>query len=285
MQFFADQVKEKTNGKYEPKVYANAILGDQNKAVAMLKTGEIGFAEVNLTPLSKAVPQLEALSLPFLFRNSEHMLSIMDSDIGKELEAALFAKGYVVVGWYDGGARSFYTKNKPVRFASDYAGKRIRVADNKLFKDMVSALGATPVVVPYKDVNKSFEDDTIDGAENNLPAFESEQHYKYAKYFSFSNHIVLPEALVVSMPLWAKLTDDERIIFKEAGQASAVYMREQFNKRLQASRAKLEKQGVKFYDLQDAGPFISRMRDIYQPYIDNPVTSGLVIRIMTTSPR
>lgn len=281
MQFFADQIKAKTNGKYTGKVYANASLGDQNKALQMLAAGQVDFAVVNNTPLSKAVPKMEVLSLPFLFRSSRHLFSIMDGDVGEGLEKELLAKGFVVLGWYDGGGRSFYTRNKPLRFATDYAGERIRVADNKLFKDMVSALGATPVVVAYKDINAAFESGTIDGAENNLPSFEAEQHYKYAKYYSFDNHIVLPEALVVSMALWNRLSPEERDIFREAGHDSAVFQREQFAKRIQASRAKLEKEGVKFYELKDPGPFIARMGDIYRPYTDNPSTSGLVISIMT----
>lgn len=284
MQFFADQIKTKTGGKYTGKVFPNSTLGDQNKALKLLDAGEVDFAVVNNTPLSKAVPKMEVLSLPFLFRNSAHMLSIMDGPIGQELEKDLAAKGFIVIGWYDGGARSFYTRNKPVRFATDYEGERIRVADNQLYKDMVTALGASPVVVAYKDIKKSFENDEIDGAENNLPSYEAEQHYKYAKYFSFSNHIVTPEALVVSKVLWGKLSDTEKTTFREAGKASAIFMRQQFNKRLEASRTKLEKEGVKFYALQDPGPFISRMRPIYQPYINNPDTSDMVIRIMTSRP-
>lgn len=281
MQFFAEQLKARTGGKYTGKVFPNGTLGDQNKALKLLESGEVDFAVINNTPLSKAVPKMEVLSLPFLFRNSKHQLGFMDGDIGRELEAELLAKGFVVVGWFDGGGRSFYTRNKPMRFASDYEGERFRVADNKLFKDMISALGAKPVVLPYKEINKGFEADTIDGAENNLPSFEAEEHFKYARYFSFSNHIVLPEALVISQPLWKKLSPTEQAQFRQAGRAAAQYQRDLFAKRIQASRAKLEKAGVKFFELKDPGPFIARMRDIYRPYTENHETSAMVIRIMT----
>ncbi|MFT4173880.1 MAG: TRAP transporter substrate-binding protein [Rhodocyclaceae bacterium] len=282
MQFFARQIETRTGGRYTAKVFANGALGDQAKALQMLGSGEVDFAVVNNTPLSKAVPKMEVLSLPFLFRNPEHMLGIMDGPIGQELERDLATKGFIVLGWYDGGGRSFYTRGKPLRFATDFKDQRFRVADNKLFKDMVSALGATPVVIAYKDVNKRFESNAIDGAENNIPSYEAEQHYKYAKAFSVTHHIVLPEALVISPTLWNRLSEADKAAFREAGKASATYMREQFARRIEASRAKLEKEGVKFYTLQDAGPFISRMRPIYQPYIDNPATSNMVIRIMTT---
>ncbi len=50
MKSFADQVNKGTQGRYQIEVFSNATLGDQPKAVQMLKSGEIDLAEFSFGP-------------------------------------------------------------------------------------------------------------------------------------------------------------------------------------------------------------------------------------------
>jgi TRAP-type C4-dicarboxylate transport system substrate-binding protein len=118
---FADQVALATKGKYQIDVFSNASLGDQPKAVQMLKTGEIDIAEFSSGPLSDAVPGLRVLNLPFLFSDSSHMFKHLDGKLGEHFANKLQASGFVVLGWYDGGARSFYCANKSIASWRDLA--------------------------------------------------------------------------------------------------------------------------------------------------------------------
>jgi len=135
--------------------------------------------------------------------------------------------------------------------------------------------------VAYQDVNTAFDAGSIDAAENDLVSYEADQHYKRAKYFLISNHFVQFEALVVSSAVWNQLSDAEKKAFREAGRESAIIDRELWAKRLVATRIKLEKEGVKFIEQRDGTPFISRVADLYKPYIENPSTSALLLRLMT----
>ena len=80
MKSFADQVNKGTQGRYQIEVFSNATLGDQPKAVQMLKNGEIDLAEFSSGPLSDAVPGLKVLNLPFLFNDSAHMFRHLDGN-------------------------------------------------------------------------------------------------------------------------------------------------------------------------------------------------------------
>ncbi len=120
MQHFIDEVRTKTAGKFDGKLYTDASLGDQNKASELLDKGEIGVAEFGISTLVKSLPELDVLYLPFLFRDTQHLFVVMDGDIGNGLTARLAEKNSYVIGWYDGGARSFYTRNKPIRNLSDF---------------------------------------------------------------------------------------------------------------------------------------------------------------------
>ena len=107
MKSFAQQVAQATQGRYQIEVFSNATLGDQPKAVAMLKSGEVDVAEFSSGPLSDAVPGIKVLNLPFLFTDSAHMFRHLDGTLGARFAANLQSAGFVVLGWYDGGARSF----------------------------------------------------------------------------------------------------------------------------------------------------------------------------------
>lgn len=280
MKSFAAEVASLTAGKYTIELFSNAVLGDQPKAVQMLKTGEIDVAEFSSAPLSDVVPGLKAFNLPFLFIDSAHMFRHLDGRLGEQLAERLKTAGFVVVGWYDGGARSFYCGNKPITAAKDMVGQKIRVQQSDIYIEMVKLLEATPISVPYKEVLDNLQQKKIDCAENNMPSYESTGHYKVARYVYLTNHVISPEALVVSTKLWSKLSEAERAAFKKAGQNSALLMRDLWNKRVAAAREIAAKDGVQFVAMKDPAPFIRRMAPLYAKYMADPAIRGELLSIV-----
>ena len=277
---FSEQVEKSTNGRYHIEVHSNGVLGDQPKAVKMMKDGEIDLAEFNLSPLTEAAPGAKVLTLPFLFRDSDHMFRQLDGKLGARFATKLKDAGYVVLGWYDGGSRSFYCANKVVKNPADLKGLRIRVQQSETAIAMVKLLDATPVVVPYKEVLKALKEGTIDCAENNLPAYETTGHMTVAKQFYISNHTVSPEALVVSTKVWDKLTEEDRKAFQDAGRKSAERMRQLWNERTELAKANAAKQGTQFYAMRDYGPLVSRMRPLHEKYFADAATREELFTIL-----
>ena len=276
---FAVNVGKATNGKYQIEVFSNATLGDQPKAVQMLKSGELDIAEFSSGPLSDAVPGIKVLNLPFLFNDSAHMFKHLDGKLGERFAANLKAAGFVVLGWYDGGSRSFYCV-KPVNSVADLMGKKIRVQQSDIYIEMVKLMGANPVALPFKEVLAALQEDKVNCAENNLPSYESTGHYKVAKYVYVTNHVISPEALVVSTKLWDKLDKDEKAAFTKAGAESALLMRELWNKRVTTALELTTKQGSQFVKLKDASPMVRRMGPLYGKYMADPKTREELLTII-----
>lgn len=277
---FAEQVGKVTNGRYQLEVFSNGALGDQPKAVQMLKNGEIDVAEFSSGPLSDAVPGIKVLNLPFLFRDSGHMFRNLDGKLGEQFSASLSAAGFVVLGWYDGGSRSFYCVN-PVTKPADLAGKKIRVQQSEIYIQMVTLLGSEPVTVPFKEVMASLQAGKIDCAENNLPSYESTGHHTIAKNVYVTNHVVSPEALVVSVNLWSKLSDADKIAFKTAGTQSALFMRELWGKRVTRALDATTKQGSQYVRPKDSASMIGRMGPLYSKYMTDPKTRAELLTILS----
>lgn len=280
MKSFVAEVDRASGGKYKITLHSNGSLGDQPKAVQMLKSGELDLAEFSSAPLSDVVPGLKAFTLPFLFTDSAHMFRYLDGPLGTRLAAKLADAGFVVLGWYDGGARSFYCTSKPVTTGADLVGQKIRVQQSEVYFDMVKLLGATPVALPYKDVSAALQQKTVDCAENNMPSYESAGHYKVAKYVYLTNHTVSPEALVVSAKLWAKLSSADQAVFQKAGQASALLMRDLWSKRVALARASVTKEGAQIATVSDFSPFVRKMGPLYAKYMADPTVRGELFTII-----
>ncbi|WP_411878303.1 TRAP transporter substrate-binding protein [Polaromonas sp. YR568] len=280
MKSFAEQVAKSTGGRYNIEIFNNASLGDQPKAVQMLKSGEVDVAEFSSGPLSDAVPGIKVLNLPFLFTDSAHMFRHLDGKLGERFAANLKAAGFVVLGWYDGGGRSFYCV-KPVNNLRDLAGTNIRVQQSEIYIEMVKLLEAKPVALPFKDVLDALQQGKVDCAENNLPSYESTGHYKVAKNVYVTNHVISPEALVVSTKLWDRLSKEDKAAFTEAGAKSAILMRELWNKRVAAALETTTKQGSQFVKVKDVSPMVRRMGPLYGKYMADPTTREELLTIIS----
>ncbi|GGP26015.1 TRAP transporter substrate-binding protein DctP [Silvimonas amylolytica] len=263
LQAFADSVRDASNGRIAITPYNNSELGDQPEAIQKLARGDIEFAVFNLGPLSGVVPQARLLTLPFVFPDSEHMFRKLDEGLGVRIGGSLLDKGFKVLAWYDGGSRSFYCMNHAVRYPSDFAGLRVRVQDSAVYNDMVRQLGATPVVVPFNDISKAFQDGRIDCAENNLPSYVETGNYKYARNVLLTNHIVTPEVLVVSRKYWQTLSPTDQSTLQSLGTQSGTVMRTLWKQQLTGAEQTLHKAGIQPVLVKDPGVFVARMIPVY----------------------
>jgi TRAP-type transport system periplasmic protein len=138
---------------------------------------------------------------------------LRQGDYGKEITKSFDQKGAIVLGFFDAGARSFYSK-KPIRTPQDIKGLKIRYA-NKLSENIVKLLGGKEIDISYSEIYPGFQTGKIDGAENNPASFVSEHHFELAKYFTLDEHGRLPDILSISKKTWNDLSRKDQILVKE----------------------------------------------------------------------
>src|SRR5207244_4336317 len=144
---------------------------------------------------------------------------------------------------------------------------------------MVNALGAQPVAMPYGQVLTGLATKLIDGAENNWPSFVTTGHYKYAGYYTLTEHTMSPEVLVMSRKAWDSLSPDDRTIFKQAAMESNAYMREQWRSLEDKSRREAEAAGIMIVKDFDRKAFEDAMADIYKQAASDQAIAQFVDRI------
>ena len=225
------------------------------------------------------VPAMNVLAMPFLFRSIEHLQKVLDGPIGNEILNSFEPYGFVGLAFYDSGARSIYNSVRPVRSIADIKGLRLRVQQSELMSDTIRALGAEPIKLPYGQILTALSTALIDGAENNWPSFVTSGHYKYAGYYTLTEHAMSPEVLVMSQKAWESLSAEDRTIFREAAIRSGHFMHDKWKDLEQQSRRRAEAEGVTIVTDFDRKPFEAAVAGIYQKAQRDPAVAELIERI------
>src|ERR1700720_433610 len=226
LMFMARVVEERTGGRHHIRVFHSRQLGEEKETIEQTRVGAIDLNRTNVAPIGSLIPAANVLALPFLFRSFDHLHKVLDQAIGAEILARAQRHGFVGLAFYDSGSRSVYNNVRPVRTIADMKGLRLRVQQSELMSNMIKALGAEPIELPYGQVRTGLATKLIDGAENNWPSFVTTDHYKYAGYYTLTEHTMGPEVLIMSRKAWESLPPEDRTIFREAAPPSGRFMRE-----------------------------------------------------------
>ena len=279
LQFMARVVEERTAGRHRIRVFHSRQLGEEKDTIEQTRVGAIDLNRSNVAPIGSLIPAANVLALPFLFRSFNHLHTVLDQAIGQEILAGSQRHGFIGLTFYDSGSRSIYNSVRPVRSLADLKGLRIRVQQSELMFDMIKALGAEPVELPYGQVLTGLSTRLIDGAENNWPSYVTTSHYKLAPYYTLTEHTMGPEVLVMSLRAWESLSPEDREIFRDAARKSSMFMRELWSGLEERSRQQARAAGNTIIAEFDRKPFETAMGTIYAKTVTDPDLRQLIERI------
>ncbi|MBP2229582.1 tripartite ATP-independent transporter DctP family solute receptor [Azospirillum agricola] len=273
---------EQTGGKLGIRVFPSGALGTEKDTIEQLKLGGLDMMRINVGALNSVVPETIVTVLPFIFRDTQHMRTVLDGPIGDDILKSMEAQGLVGLAFYDSGSRSFYTVKKPITSLADFKGLKIRVQPSELFVGMMTALGANATPMPYGEVYTALKTGIVDGAENNWPSYESSRHFEAAKYYSLTEHSLAPEVVVFSKVIWDRLSKDDQALIRKAAKESVPFMRKLWDEREIKSRKMVEDGGAQITQIANKQELIDAMKPVYAKFADTPALQGLVKRIQDT---
>lgn len=282
LHYMGSLVEQRSGGRLRIRVFHSRQLGEEKETIEQTRVGAIDLNRTNVALLGSFVPAMNVLAMPFLFRSTAHLRKVLDGPIGQEMLKSFEPYGFVGLAFYDSGARSLYSSIRPVHSLPDLKGLRIRVQQSELMSDMVRALGAEPVELPYGQVLTALATHLIDGAENNWPSYITAEHYKYAGYYTLTEHTMSPEVLLMSLKAWESLSSEDQQIFREAAAASSRFMHQKWRDLEQRSREQAPDVGVTVIKDFDRRPFQAAMAPIYEKAKRDPATATLIDRIKKT---
>ncbi len=225
MVHMAERASELSQGRLRIDIHPSGQLGEERELIEMLQIGSIAMTKVSASPLESFVPDMRVFSIPYLFRDQEHLWRVLDGEIGAGLLAAGTSYYLRGLGYYDAGPRSFYSTDTPIRAPDDLAGLKIRVQQSNTSLRMVRVLGGSATPIDWGELYSALQQGVVDGAENNPPSFYLSRHYEVCQFYTLDEHTWVPDVLLISTRVWDRLSTQEQDWLGEAAQASVTVQR------------------------------------------------------------
>ncbi len=263
---FADVVSAKSGGKMKVKIFPGGTLGGEQQVASAMQGGTVEASMMAPAQLVGMIKEFVLLDFPFAFANEREADFVLDGPVGKKLMDKLPEKGLVGLAYMEQGYRSITNSKRPIQKMEDIQGLKIRTILNPLYIDMLNALGANAVPMPFPELYTAMESKAVDGQENPYSTAEASKFYEVQKYMSNTRHIYNPQMLLVSKKFWDGLSTDEKKIIQEASVEARDYQRKVAREMDQKSRQELIKHGMLINDIAPAE--LQRMRDKVKPVVD-----------------
>ena len=283
VKFMGDELSKATGGKDNIKVFADSSLGSEKDTIEQVKIGALDMVRTSSAAFNGIVPESVIPSLPFLFRDIDHLRKTMYGPQGDKVLAGFEKAGFIGLALYESGARSVYAK-KPIKNVADMKGMKIRVIPSDLMVSLVSAMGASPTPMPMAEVYTGLKTGLVDAAENNYPSYDEAKHFESAPIYSETMHVMTPEVLVFSKKVWDTLTKEEQVAIRAAAKASVPYYVKLWEAREKDAKAAALKGGAKIVPASeiDRKGFVEAEKPVWDKYASTPELKALVQDIVNT---
>jgi len=267
VEHMGEKLAAATDDRLEIKVFPSGVMGDEKQMIEQAQLGAIDIIRVSMAPVAAILPEIEVFTLPYVFRDEDHMHQVLDGKIGQEIGDKITNSAnsrLVFLGWMDGGTRNLITK-QPVLKPEDLRGMKIRVQGSPVAIDTLKAMGANAVPMGVSEVFSGMQTGVIDGTENNPPTFVAHNYLPVVKNYTLSGHFIIPELFLYSKAKWDKLSkEDQQLVTKLAKEAQAE-QRQLWATYNQQSIDKMKAGGVKFHDI-DKTAYIEATKPIRDKY-------------------
>lgn len=266
---FARLVKEKSGGQVVVDVYPASQLGDERTEMQGVQMGAIDLFRANAVSMGDfGAKKSNIFSLPYLFRDREHLWKVLNGPIGKEIKDDIVKSktGMVAVAYMEEGQRHFFFRDAPVSSLAQMKGKKIRVPQTQILIDTVKAFGAAPTPISYSELYSALQTGIVDGAENPPTGYLANNFYEVAKYYVLDGHTYSPSIMIMSEITWNKLTPAQRTAFEAAARETEVFNKANAEKADNEAFAELKKRGAQIVTVTDLPKWPEAVDPVYKKY-------------------
>ncbi len=215
-QVFKKEIARLSNNQLQVDVFPAMQLGGAKENVDAVRSGTLALTWVGAAFLSRIAPELEAVSLPFLFTNRELAFRVIDGPVGDAIDKKLQEKGFISLGWMELGMRHVTNSRAPLQSIPDLKGLKIRLQPNETHLATFRALGANPVAMDVKEIYSALEQHVVDGQENPYTVISASRYNEVQKYLSNTGHFFDLIAVVASKKAFEQLKPEQQKIIRQA---------------------------------------------------------------------
>ncbi|MGI5173380.1 TRAP transporter substrate-binding protein [Treponema sp. OMZ 840] len=265
---YAELVNKASDGSIVLEVHSSGELGNDAEALQSTRLGTIDIIFAGTSGFTSFYDKAKILDLPFLFTGAEDAYKKVNGKIGEQIFADLPSVGLVYLAEGDNGMRHIATTKKPVHTVEDVKGLKIRVPTSKMYLDVWSALGSTPVALALNELAIALSNGTAEAQDNATYHLVANATYDDIKHYSFINYMWMGCTMAVNQKKWKSLTADQQKILKEQAVIAAKYSFDTIAEDNVTATETLKKAGVVFNTNPDIQSFKNKLggKDYYKRY-------------------
>lgn len=215
---FKESVEALSDGSMRVEIFPEGQVGNDKNALELVRKGVIQTAIASVGGVSGIYPRVSVLDFPFAWQDLAETYAVFDGPFGALL-AQDFAKetDLALLGLLDTGGLFVLTNNdRAVRSPTDMEGLRIRTMDLESHKAFVRSLGATPVAIPWGDLETSIEARVVDGQMNPAAIIRFAHLDDIQRFATVTNHFYTPYFWVMNQAFLDELSESERRVVEQA---------------------------------------------------------------------
>ncbi len=224
-QVFKKEIARLTNNQLQVDVFPAMQLGGAKENVDAVRSGTLALTWVGAAFLSRIAPELEAVSLPFIFPNRETAFRVIDGPVGTAINKKLEDKGFTSLGWMELGMRHITNSKGPIQSVADLKGMKIRLQPNETHLATFRAIGANPVAMDVKELYSALEQKVVDAQENPYTVISASRYGEVQKHLSNSGHFFDFIAVVASKKAFEQLKPEHQKAVREAMTTTITFQR------------------------------------------------------------
>lgn len=277
----AEKASEYSGGSLEIVNYPNSTLGAEQDMLESVREGSLDMCIVDPTVGSTFCQQLELFSLPFIFRDYDHWLAVLDGEIGEEYKAVIEEKGngIMILDFWGGSSRNLLAVKGPVESIDDLQGFKLRLAPSELKFKVWEAIGTLPVNIAFGETYSALASGLCDGMENEMPSILTSKFYEPAPYFTMTEHEITVRPLFISKETWQSLsTEQQEALQKAVDEATDLARQGELEFGQDAEKTMVEQYGIVETEI-DKTPIMERTKPIYEEFGEATGLSWMILDI------
>ena len=240
----AEEIKKRSNGKFDISVYPASSLGKETDINQGLQLGTVDMIISGPSFAARSYPRLGIAYYPFIFRDADHLIAYSKSPVFKEMVDGFRDKtGIQITAYTYYGARQT-TSNRPFTDCAGMKGLKIRVPDVPSYMATPKSCGANPTPIAFAEVYLALQNGTVEAQENPLTTIEAKKFYEVQKAIMMTGHIVDGLTTQIAPHVWSKLTDQEKAMFTEVTLQAAANATNDIKKRESELVDEFKKKGL-----------------------------------------
>lgn len=256
---YKELVEAASYGAIKLTVNHSGELGNDAEALQSTRMGTIDIIFAGTSGFTSFYDNAKILDLPFLFKDAHSAYQIVNSAIGEQIFADMPSVGLVYLSEGDNGMRHIATTKKAIASVEDVKGLKIRVPTSKMYLDVWSALGATPVALSLNELAIALANGTAEAQDNATYHLVANATYDDIKHYSFINYMWMGCTMAMNEKSWNKLTADQQKILKEQAIVAAKYSFDTIEEDNISATAVLKKAGIIFNETPDIQSFKNKL--------------------------